>query len=579
MGNKIANAALILKMLRDAGYKSTSYALAELVDNSIEAKANEIGIYLIEANVIRQRTMKLTQEIAVFDNGEGMSKDVLEKCLSFGWGTRLEGATGLGKFGFGLKGASISQARRIEIYSWKDPNEIYKTHLDYDEVREMGLDELPEPVRTKIPVEYTKIISNQVIPQSGTLVIWKNIDRLNPKTSQSIIQHLNKYMCRIFRHFIDHDDSYGNHVDIQVKVISPEGTISYDEMLKANDPLYLASTNNIPGYENQATNEINEDFKLPVIDTDGVERNIHIISTVAKPAIQLLGGNSAVGKHYEANSGISFVRAGRELELDIKGFFANSEPRHRWHGIEIRFDPQLDEYFGVPNNKQGVRGFKNFDSNEISNLLEEYEMSSGTEKNIAKMKLELHKAIVRIVKVNEAVVKARGAGRRNPKDPSLITTAGLVSQALEKIDPKVVTTSSEVAKTKSNDEKLKEIIEIKMDTDASLTYQDALAIAKIELGNSIQIEESEWPGSTFLDVEFKGNAAVASINRKHPFFSEFYDILRQSKDQKGFEALKIFLMAFTRTEDLLQVEMGSEKFEKIRDKWGDYMKQLAELSG
>ena len=35
MGNKIANAALILKMLRDAGYKSTSYALAELVDNSI----------------------------------------------------------------------------------------------------------------------------------------------------------------------------------------------------------------------------------------------------------------------------------------------------------------------------------------------------------------------------------------------------------------------------------------------------------------------------------------------------------------------------------------------------------------
>ena len=47
----------------------------------------------------------------------------------------------------------------------------------------------------------------------------------------------------------------------------------------------------------------------------------------------------------------SFVRAGRELKLDHKGFFG-FDPRIRWIGIEVRFGPELDEYFGVSNNKQ-----------------------------------------------------------------------------------------------------------------------------------------------------------------------------------------------------------------------------------
>ena len=69
----------------------------------------------------------------------------ISKCLSFGWGTRLNNGTGLGKFGFGLKGASISQARRIEIYSWQEnqtPNFIY---LDIDEIIDAQID-LSKPI-------------------------------------------------------------------------------------------------------------------------------------------------------------------------------------------------------------------------------------------------------------------------------------------------------------------------------------------------------------------------------------------------------------------------------------------------
>ena len=582
MGNKIADAALVIKMLRDAGYKNTSYAMAEIVDNSIEALAQNIDIYLNEKEVVRKRTQTIIGEILILDDGQGMSKEVLGKCLSFGWGTRLEGATGLGKFGFGLKGASISQARRIEIYSWKKSSEIYRTYLDFDEIINTGSDVLPDPIKTNIPNEYKKIIPN--IPEAGTLVIWKNIDRLNPKTSSTIIQHLNKYMCRIFRHYIS-GSPHVSKVNINVKAISPKGKVYIDELLRANDPLYISTPNNMPSdkdgnvYTEQETNVVDDEFPIKVIDQDGIERNIYIKSTIAKPEIQHLTGNSIVGRHYDNNNGLSFVRGGRELELSGKGFFSSSEPRHRWHGIEIQFSPQLDEYFGVPNNKQSVRNFKNFDTAELQSLETEAENATGADKNAAKMKVDLHSAITKLIQSNYGIVKSRGKKRVGGKGGAGGSLPGRVTKRLNEIEPLVNTTSTEVAKTKSHDEKLKEIIDIKMKTDTSLKYDEALEIAQLELGNSIQIEEGQWPGNTFLDIQFKGNAAVATVNRNHPFFSEFYDVLSQSDDQKGFDALKIFLMAFARTEDLLQVSLGREEFERIRDKWGDYMKQLAELSG
>ena len=96
--------------------------------------------------------------------------------------------------------------------------------------------------------------------------------------------------------------------------------------------------------------------------------DVKIICTVAKPEIQALGGMSALGKHYAKNNGISFVRAGRELELNYKGFYTQSEPRNRWIGLEIQFPPQLDSFFSVPNNKQSVRDFRKFEEDELESL-------------------------------------------------------------------------------------------------------------------------------------------------------------------------------------------------------------------
>lgn len=581
MPERIAQASLIINALRDAGYKNTSYAVAELVDNSIEAKAKNIDICIESGEqLVNQTTSERIQKIAVFDDGEGMNQDILSKCLSFGWGTRLNNANGLGKFGFGLKGASISQARRIEIYSWqnfKTPNFIY---LDIDEIIEKNSQDLPETEQREIPKDFKHFIPENV-PENGTLIIWTKLDRLNPKRADTLIDHLNNQCCRIFRHYMDDDDHLGNRTNVVVKKIKQDGFLVDDTVkLLANDPSYLLTPNNLPGRENEATNKKTDEAKIICIDSNNVEREVKIILTIAKPEIQSLGGGSIVGKHYGRNNGISFVRHGRELELDLKGFYSQSEPRNRWIGLEVQFPPQLDTYFGVPNNKQSVRDFYNFSDDEIDYYRETSQNDpNSSEGRRCALMLECHATIKRFISNAELIVKSRGRGDRKRVDTNVDTTSQKASNKLKKDEKNKETKSGTIAATKTEDEKKQELIKAIMKSDTSLTEDQAKTQAEYALENLVEILEDEWPGNTFLDVRFLGNGAHATINRKHKFFNIFYDYLKLEEDSKGIEALRLMILALARTEDIMSKngEIQTEQFEKMRDEWGKYLDKLLPL--
>ena len=62
-----------------------------------------------------------------------------------------------------------------------------------------------------------------------------------------------------------------------------------------------------------------------------------------------------MGKHYLKNTGISLVRKAREIDFGNFGFFDGQEARERWWGCEIRFEPELDELFGITNTKNMVQ--------------------------------------------------------------------------------------------------------------------------------------------------------------------------------------------------------------------------------
>ena len=109
-----------IRALRDSRYHNTAYAVAELIDNSIEAYAERIDLLCLENHVeVKSQTRSRLVELAVLDNGEGMTPRILLDALKFGGGTRHDSTQGIGKYGMGLPTSSMSQCTRVDVWTWQ----------------------------------------------------------------------------------------------------------------------------------------------------------------------------------------------------------------------------------------------------------------------------------------------------------------------------------------------------------------------------------------------------------------------------------------------------------------------------
>jgi len=567
----IIDAGIALEAIKKSGYRSTATAIGELIDNSIQANARDIDIIVINKMIQNgNRRTNNVHKIAVLDNGEGMSLDVLGSCLKLGFGTRKNATAGLGKFGFGLKGSSVSQANIVKVFSWTSKNEVYMIELNLIKIVEQNLQFFDPPIKTDLPKEITSNFFEQ-IGDSGTLVVWENLE-LRFKRSDTLSARLNEELCRIYRHFLDDDDTYGARRFINIKTLQSESGHIDLEPLKANDPLYLLTPNNLPNeYSNQATNELLEIIPLPIDyeDFDGniKQSNIELRITLAKPEVHRLGGNSAVGYHYGKNTGVSFVRAGREIDFGIFNLMDRSDPTHRWWGIEIRFEPELDEIFELSNNKQHVNGFRGIRDEQVEHIMEEAEDGNLN----AKMLLDLNKVLTHQIKKMHSLIKGRGVGTRGgantDPDPSLDRANNTIDKSNEE------TGSAKVEQTE--EEKHKTLVDINKKDSTTLTDDEASEIAKRESHYKVNIKTDEWPGKLFLDRRVVKNQSIGIINRGTKFHDDFWLYLKNQEDQKGFEALEFVMLALIRAEDELAVdESRMDLLTEYREKWGAWIEKL-----
>lgn len=349
---------LAVKAMRDSGYRNTAYALAELIDNSAQANATSIEVFCVEQREqINQRERKRIKEIAVLDNGRGMDVNVLRMALQFGNGTHLNDRTGIGRFGMGLPNASISQCRRIEVWSWQNgPQNALHTYLDVDEVEAGKLRSVPLPKHVPLPDVWK--IRSQGVGESGTLVLWLGFDehRLTWKSARSTLQNTEYLVGRMYRKFL-------NSGKLLVRLVALEcDTANYEQFARVNDPLYLLAPSSTPvPYDKAAMfQKWGEEDQEFAVDWNGGKHTVAVRISWAKPeTIPADGtnrGDKPYGKHAAKNIGVSIVRAGRELDLDAS-WAIGYDPTERWWGIEVEFPPALDEVFGVTNNKQSATVF------------------------------------------------------------------------------------------------------------------------------------------------------------------------------------------------------------------------------
>ena len=114
---------------RSSGFKNTAYAVAELIDNSIQSasrlnqKKREVSLIIVEEKqLIGNKNFDRISEIHVFDEAEGMGEITLGKALSKGQSENKndQGFGKMGRYGFGLYMSSISMPKNCNTYVAKE---------------------------------------------------------------------------------------------------------------------------------------------------------------------------------------------------------------------------------------------------------------------------------------------------------------------------------------------------------------------------------------------------------------------------------------------------------------------------
>lgn len=158
------DAPMLMEGMRDIGY-SLETALADIVDNSITAGAKHVQVFA--------ETLHDVHRLAVLDDGVGMSELELLDAMRPGSRNPLETRQGadLGRFGLGLKTASFSQCRRLTVVS-RHHGETTAAIWDLDYVA------YEQDWIVLVPEVWEDIPWSDQLGESGTLVVWENLDRL-----------------------------------------------------------------------------------------------------------------------------------------------------------------------------------------------------------------------------------------------------------------------------------------------------------------------------------------------------------------------------------------------------------------
>ncbi len=317
-----------IEATRDSGYKNFAAAVAELIDNSIESGATSISIEMITIDALTQPSVTL----AVCDNGSGMLPSVLQLALQFGGTTRFNSRKGIGRYGMGLPNASLSQTRRLEVYTWTSRRTAWWSYLDVDKIAAGETSEVPKPTRRVLPKRYRSEHS-----ETGTLVRWINCDRIDGRNLKSLVAAMHEILGRTFRNALSHG--------VLVKMNG--------ESVQPIDPLFLSKGNNLQGAEMYGPS-LTYDIQVPGKDyTSTVAVRF---SELPIEEWQLFSNKEKRVQRISKRAGLSILRAGREI--DYGWFFMGAKRKENyddwWRG-EILFGAELDELFGVTHTKQGIR--------------------------------------------------------------------------------------------------------------------------------------------------------------------------------------------------------------------------------
>lgn len=348
----IPKADMLMGSMRSMGYTFES-AIADVIDNSISANCSVVKV-LFPTNPLQKSC------VGILDNGEGMDDKALFEAMRYGSAanedTRSE--NDLGRFGLGMKSASLSQCKVLTVVSLKD------THLsaytwDYNYIRDKK--EWVVKKHNQDEIESFPYIDQLLEFSKGTLVLWKDFDVLSKSSDGQVYETLNNlkdvvgdYIALIYHRYLSLPTK--NKLTMFVN----------NQKIKAQDPFL----------ESNPKTTTKKERTIAINDTFGIERQIKIkpfilpfVTDLSEKDKKLIGGI----ENLRSKQGFYIYRNNR---LIIWGTWFGMKPRAELtKNARIRVDipNTLDDIWSIDIKKQSAtipKRIQNQLKNTVTDALE-----------------------------------------------------------------------------------------------------------------------------------------------------------------------------------------------------------------
>lgn len=561
-GSDLIDTSQMYESLRYNDY-SIENGLGEIVDNSVEAGARHIKVYLHTKKVKSgKKEIEVVTGIDVIDDGCGMDLQTVAKCLVLGCSMRerKNGRLGIGRFGVGMTLGGISLARHIDVYSKSEKDgKFYYTYIDLDEIKE-GIKKIAVPIVLDPPKEYLDFFQDS----SGTVVILSNCDRMDGTGKNAEVNELrgtlSNYLGRTYRKFIEGGTEF----------------ILDEEKVYLHDPLYVSGPTIFDKKEQQdpkATVYSETTFEWEIPKGDAKKARITIKLSLLPQAWRTEIGDGgkieARRRHIDQNEGISILRANREVLYDKipyligrqKGQFAYKDI-DRWWGCEICFPPELDECFQVRYIKRGAEPI-------------------GALKD--RIRLELTDAVFSLRKrIKEE--RAQAKANQGQKDGDFDNVLKMMTEM------DVIMPMNQAGRNITDEEEQKKIEEI---LDQSAINDDETAEEREARKKSLQKELYsivlvKFPAQILFETEMLlGDKMVIKLNVNHSFYSKVIEPLcgeairndtsdESTEKSKTRDAIMLLLLSYAKAKaSIKDSDVSRAIFQQLESNWGTVLSAVS----
>tara|TARA_B100000674_G_C37946120_1_gene965003 strand:+ start:253 stop:2019 length:1767 start_codon:yes stop_codon:yes gene_type:complete len=571
---KVFSAEHSTNSLTKTGFKSTHYAIGELIDNSIQSALEDKKNKQCNIEIIAIDKDEKLSKVIIIDDAGGMDPDTLRKSLGVGKGKYSEEnkkkRVGLGKtskFGLGLKQASLSQCKRFEVYSWQS-NKTFMSYLDTELMRTGKLEIVPKPEEINVPKEIFDITKIKKT-NAGTCIIWHDIliDQLRWKTSYGLLRNAEIEFGRMYRHLIQEGNAkiiISSYEEISKGIYKEKSSSE----VRKNDPLFLMKNCVVKDHwsDEKQFDYVDEDiFTAP----NGSEIKVRYSVATKKFREAAVGSRNVLNSLCGKNSGVSILRNGRELELNRT--FLNQDLRDRFIGVEIWFDDTLDDLMGVDGKKQAATNFYKRDIEELAQDAEkdEIEYLNSIENNDSDENLLIKISTSIVTRMNTLLKQVRSYRKGAQTTPG--GTGSAETQGTKVVNnPDTETPGDKEWKEKSDAEKI-EIIKQQLENSGD---ENATENAGDIVGKKLRFHFTDvnlMPQILF-DIELKAGIYNIKLNKDHPAFLSFFKLLDDlseegNEEDSPLKGLKLLLESWARLEDEASDNL-KEQLQEIRFKWG-----------